>query len=1118
MRNCCVVFLFSCALVAGASSQQSSPGQPSSSAPAQSSGVPAQSKSPDQQSGQPRADKSENKSADKTADLAKAGEHEYSQESFVVEKMQTRYRFEADGTGRKEVIARIRVQSEAGVQQWGQLQVGYNSANERVEIPYVRVLKEDGSVVKAGDDAVQDLSAPVEHEAPVYTDYRQKHVTVPGLRPGEVLEYDLVTVIHTPLAAGQFWTEYDFDKNSIVLDEELDMDVPAGRSVKLKNKPGKEPKISEADGRRLYHWTSSHLEREDDDKDKEKEKKKKKRHPDDDRPDIQLTTFESWEQIGRWYASLERDRRKPSPEVRAKADQLTKGMTSDLDKTEALYDFVAINFRYVSLSLGVGRYQPHAASEVLHNQYGDCKDKHTLLASMLEAEGLHASSVLINSSRKLDPDVPSPSQFDHVITMLPLEVKGTKEKEEVWMDTTAEVGPFRLLAYQLRKKQALVIPPMDPPSSIAPHLEETPADTPMPDTELSEIVGKVNEIGKLEAHVDYSFRGDEEMLLRSVFRRVPQANWQRVVENVNASLGGDITNLKVSDPAATREPFTFSYDVSKVNFLDWSKKKTEIILPLVQFSLPDVGEGDDDSDTEPLKLGPKAEYSYKIKLELPAKYTAHAPLAFGLKRDYAEYEATYKVDGGIFVAGRKLTLRQDELPVTRATDYESFRRAVGADLAQQLSVESETAGAPVPPADMKADDLVESARAAAESGNFPVAIALLKRATEIDSKNKTAWNSLGLIYLALRQDDQAISAFQKQIEVNPYDEFAYNNLGRVYWNERKYDDAVKSFNKQLETNPLDKYAHANLGAMYAEWHKYDQAVPELEKAASLTPENAELQVGLGDAYLNLGQDEKALAAFDHAVELSATPLVWNNIAYQLSLRKSHLDRAQQYAESAVSSTAAGLRNLSLDRLTQQDLRSVSSLIAYWDTLGWVHFDEGDLDRAEKYVAAAWGLGHNGEVGDHLGQIYEKRGEKDRALRTYALSMSGLRPAPETRGRLSSLTGSDAKADAAVAQYKTELQHLSSIDLGKATQNGNADFFLLLSRSSGAAGKVDAVKFVSGDEKLKSYTEALRTADYHLTFPDDTPVKVLRRGTLSCSVATGKCEFVLTLPDDVLTVD
>jgi tetratricopeptide (TPR) repeat protein len=1108
MRLRCLTFLILCLLVIRANSQQSTPTPSNSADPAPAPGATPQSK---------KADKTPlEAAAEKAAESAKAEDkgHDYVQESFVVEQMHSRYRFEADGTGRKEVTARIRVQSEAGVQQWGQLQVGYNSANERVEIPYVRVLKEDGSVVKAGDDAVQDLSAPVEHEAPVYTDYRQKHITVPGLRPGEVLEYDLLTVIHTPLAAGQFWTEYEFDKTSIVLDEEVDVDVPAGRAVKIKNKAGRDPKISEENGRRLYHWSSSHLEREDDDKakDKDKDKKKKKHRPDDDRPDIQLTTFATWEQIGRWYAGLEKDRRAPSPEVRAKAAELTKGLNTDLEKTEALYDFVAKNFRYVSLSLGVGRYQPHPASDVLHNQYGDCKDKHTLLASMLEAEGLHASSVLINSSRKLDPDVPSPSQFDHVITMLPM------GKEEVWMDTTAEVGPFRLLAFSLRKKQALVIPPVDPPSSLAPHLEQTPADTPMPDTEFSEIEGKINDIGKLEAHVHYAFRGDEELLLRSVFRRVPQANWQRVVENVNASLGGDITNLKVSDPAATREPFTLSYDVSKVNFLDWSKKKTEIVLPLVQFSLPDVNDDDDpDPDAEPLKLGPKAEYGYKITLELPAKYTAHAPLAFSLKRDYAEYQATYRIDGGVFTAGRKLTLRQDELPAARAADYESFRRAVGSDLAQQLSVESTVAGAPVPPADMKADDLVESGRAAANNGNLEVAIALLKRATEVDPKNKYAWNNLGLVYFQMRQDEPAIAAFQKQLEVNPYDEFAYNYLGRVYWNQRKYDDAVKAYNKQLENNPLDKFSHAALGAMYAEWHKYDEAVPELEKAASLTPDSAELQVSLGDAYLNLGQDDKALAAFDHAVELSATPLVWNNIAYQLSLKKSHLDRAQQYAESAVSATAAAMRNITLERLTQQELPLVSSLIAYWDTLGWIHFANGNLDKAEKYVAAAWGLGHHGEVGDHLGQIYEKRGEKDRALQTYALSMNGLRPTPETRGRLATLAGGDAKADAAVARYKDELQHLSTVGLGKATQTGNADFFILLSRGSGSS-KVDAVKFVSGDEKLKSYTEALRTADYHLTFPDDTPVKVLRRGTLSCSVTTGKCEFVLTLPDDVRTVD
>lgn len=1101
MRNCLVAFLLVCTLAVTTSSGQTADTPASPATPAAKSATKPKKSAK-------TAEPLSAKPAEIVTPKPEANPRDYSKESFVIEQLRSRYRFESDGTGRRETIARVRVQSEAGVQQWGQLQLGYNSANERVEIAYVRVLKQDGSVVKAGDDAVQDLSAPVEREAPVYTDYRQKHVTVPGLRPGEVLEYDVVTVVHTALAPNQFWTEYNFDDNNIVLDEQFDVDVPAGRTVKLKNKSGMDPKITEEAGRRMYRWSSSHLEREDDDKDKEKAKEaRKKRKKDENRPDVQLTTFSTWEEVGSWYAALEKDRRMPSPEVRTKADEITKGLTSDLDKTQALYDYVAKNFRYVSLSLGVGRYQPHASGDVLHNQYGDCKDKHTLLASMLEAEGLHASSVLINSSRKLDPDLPSPSQFDHIITLLPM------GKEEVWMDTTSEVAPFRLLAFTLRKKQALVIP-----VDGTPHLEETPGDTPTPDSEISEIEGKINEIGKLEAHVHYVFRGDEELLLRSIFRRVPQANWQRVVENVNVGLGGEITNLKVSDPAATREPFTMSYDVSRMNFLDWSKKKSEILLPLSQFNLPDVDEDNDEPDAEPLKLGPKAEYAYKIKLELPAKYTARAPLPFSLKRDYAEYEATYKLENNVFTAGRKLTLRQDELPVSRGPDYEAFRRAVTADLGQHLAIETTSTGAPVPPADMKADDLVENARAAVTGGNFAVAIALLKRATEVDPKNKVAWNVLGAIYLSMRQNDDAIAAAKKQIELNPYDEYAYNSLGRAYWQERKYDDAVTAFHKQLEINPLDKAAHANLGAMYSEWHKYDEAAPELEKAASLTPENPELQVSLGDAYLNLGQDDKALAAFDHAVELAATPLVWNNIAYQLSLRKTHLDRAQQYAESAVSATAAALRNISLDRLTQQELPLVPSLIAYWDTLGWVEFAEGNLDKAEKYVSAAWGLGQHGEVGDHLGQIYEKQGNKDRALQTYALSLSGLRPIPETRERLAALSGGEAKVDATVAKYKEELQHLRTIDLGKAKGTGNAEFFVLLSGGGGATAKVDAVKFLSGDENLKMFTEALRTADYHLTFPDDTPVKVLRRGVLSCSIVSGKCMFVLMLPDDVRTVD
>ncbi|HZQ67863.1 MAG TPA: DUF3857 domain-containing protein [Terriglobales bacterium] len=1041
---------------------------------------------------QPVAPPSPDKPAAKSSD--------YSQEAYVVESYRTSYRFENDGTGVRELRARIKVQSEAGVEQWGQLVFGYNSANEKVDIPYVRVLKADGSTVSAPEDSVQDLSAPIEREAPVYTDYRQKHITVPGLRPGEELEYDIVSTIHTPLGPGQFWMEHTFLKNEIVLDEQLELNVPRDRRLEVKNQPGFEPKITEVSGRKIYLWNSSHRVREDE----AGEKKKARKEPEP--PSVQMTTFANWEDLGRWYAGLEKDRRQPTDEIRKKAAELTAGKTTDLDKISALYDFVATNFRYISLSFGVGRYQPHSASDVLHNQYGDCKDKHTLLAALLEASGYHASSVLINSNRKLDVFVPSPSQFDHVISLVPL------AKEEVWMDTTTEVAPFRLLSPSLRKKEALVVP-----ANGTPHLEETPADPPMHNIQIQDLDGKVNELGKLDLHVKVTVRGDMELFMRLLFRRIPNAQWQQLLKR-SSSLGGldgEVSNLKVGDPAATKNPFVIEYDISAPNFLDWAKKKSDVALPLSTITLTEVNESELVSD--PIQLGSPAEYSYHLRLQFPAKYSERVPLPFSMKRDYAEYEASYKAEGNVFTGERRLVTSVRELPPTRNNDYLAFRRAVLADVAQHLSVDSSAAGTPAAAANLKGDDLNDAARAALDRGDFQSAIDLLKRLLDSDPKHKNAWVSLGRAYMGQHKTEQAIEAFRKQADLDPYDEYAYGNLGWAYSTARNYEQAEAAYKKALEINPLSNYAHGALAGMYVEQKKYDAAVPEFEKAASLTPENPVIQVNLGQAYLNLGQDEKALAAFDRAVDLSATPVVWNDIAYDLTLRNSHLERAQQYAESAVAATVAASRNVALDQLNPRDLGTTSSLAAYWDTLGWVYFTKNDLAKAEKYLAAAWALDQHSDIGDHLGQLYQKQGRRDDAIRVYAMALAAMRPEPEARTHLAALVGG-GKVDATVDRYRDELQKMRTVSLGRvAKETASADFFILLANAGGAPS-VQGVKFVNGEEKLKIFSEALRSAKFNQPFPDDAPTQIVRRGTLSCSQATGECGFVLLLPSDVASVN
>ena len=1023
-----------------------------------------------------------------------AAAQDYSGEAFVVEQSRTAWRFERDGTGSKEVTLRVKVQSDAGVQTLGQLPFSYNAANERLDVVSVRVLKADGSSVSASADAVQDLTSPVERTAPVYTDLHVKHVTVPGLRPGDVLDVHVRTTLHTPLAPGQFWIEHDFATSGIVLDEQLQVDIPADQRVTLKTRPGAEPTIVVRNGRCMYDWRTSR--RTNDRTEDHKGESSARKHA--ATPAVRMTTFPDWSAVARWYGSLERRQKEPTPEIRRKASELIAGRKTDLEKIEALYEYVAAHFRYVSLSFGVGRYQPHAAADVLHNQYGDCKDKHTLLASLVESIGLRASAALVNTRADLDPDFPSPSQFDHVITRV------STGAGDVWLDTTTEVAPFRLLLPSLRKKRALVV------DADGGGLRETPAESPVTNSSEIRIDGTLDESGTLSAHVHLAVSGDFELLTRTVFRQTSSAEWKSLVGAMasRAGLDAEVVDWKVSDPAAIREPFTIEYHAVTANYVRWTKKAFDLDLPLADFMsvLPE----DDDSESAKIDLPPRRSV-YRVRLELPGTYSAHPPLAIATTRDYAEYRAEYRVEGVVFTAERTLDVRGSELPAERHDDYTAFRRVVSRDMQQTLALERSAGSITSAMEQLKPVDLYKSGYDALEAGSYAQAVTLLTRVTEVEPQHKSAWNNLGRAYLELRQTDAAIGAFRKQIEINRYDLYSYNNLGRAYTAQRKFREAESAFKKQLEIDPLNLQAHANLGGMYLEWRKHDAAAAELEKAIALSPQDSTLRIRLGEAYLNLGDHDRAMAAFDRAVALAPDPRTWNEIAYQLALNKTDLDLARRYAESAVAARSLASRNISVDHVTALDLWHMSELAADWDTLGCVHLAQGDVNRAERFVRASWLLLQNAEVGDHLGQIYEKLGRRDDAARMYALALNAERPDEKTRERLVALVGGGDRVEAALHAQHDALARERTIVLDKPGPAGaSADFFVVLARSS-----VETVKFIGGDERLRPLGEALRKAAFDVLFPDDDSVKIVRRGTLSCAPEGGSpgCRFVMMLPYD-----
>ncbi len=685
---------------------------------------------------------------------AKKPAADYSNESVVIEKFVTTIRFENDGTGEREQQLRARVQNQTGVQQLGELIFPYNEANEKVELRHLRVEKKDGTIATATQKDEKDLTTPVARDAPVYTDLKEKHITVPALAPGVVVDYDVVTHIVKPLAPNEFWYKHRFAQQIIVLDERLEINVPAARKINLHSTDPNFTKEARA-GRVIYHWKRAQLSTAPagDSKDAgagedsaEKDSSANGKSP----GTVELSTFTTWDDVASWYANLEKGRFTATPELRAKTLALTENLATDSEKIQALYAYVSKNIRYVSLSFGLGRYQPHTAAEVFANQYGDCKDKHTLLAAMLDVIGVHADAALIPSSHKLDTQIPSPSQFDHLITAIP----SADPAKIIWLDTTAEVAPYRYLIPTLRGKKALIVA-----SDGAGRLASTPPDPPFHSSQVVEIDGRVSDLGKLTAEIRYHLRGDNEFALRTAFRRTPQPQWNQIGQTMALLDGfhGEITKVESSDPADTEKPFEMTLGFTQKRFLDWSNKTSKLTLPL-----PTVGLPDPPADSKsPVIIGAALDVSLHLKLTLPPSQTPRAPVSVNVSRDYAEYRSTYEVKGNELTVERAIRFKMRELPATRSSDYLAFARAVQSDESQLVAIENSAAGTRDVPASATADDLVEAGAAALEAGNAEQAIDLFRRAAALDPKRKDIWSSIGLANLHLRKLDDAIAALQE---------------------------------------------------------------------------------------------------------------------------------------------------------------------------------------------------------------------------------------------------------------------------------------------------------------------------------------------------------------------
>jgi len=749
---------------------------------------------------------------------------DFSQESVIVERSKSTLIFQNDGSYVNEQHVRARIQSEAGVRQYGVLSFPYQSSDGNVEVPDVRVTKPDGTVIVTDPNSVQEVTSEISRLAPMYTDMREKHVPVKGLEPGDTLEYSVKFSVNKPLIPGQFWMSTFFTKNLVVLDEQEEISVPREREIKLKSQTI-QPTMHDEGSRRIYIWKRSNLESQSLQKQREVQSYDAVRGllpP----PDVLISSFRSWEELGRWYDRLQREKIQPSAEIKAKADELTKGLTDDDSKIRAVYNYVSLRYRYISIGFGVGRYQPHAATEILGNHYGDCKDRHTLLAALLSAVGIHAYPALINTQMSVDADVPSPGQFDHVISVV------TKGNNLLWMDTTPEVAAMGYLMGYLRGKRALVISP----DKVT--FQTTPTDPPFTNRDDFRVIARLNADGTLEAHSEAIFRGYSELYFRSVFRRVPQSQWKDYGQQnfYGGTLGGTITKVDVSAPEKTEEPFTLSYDYTLRDFSGGVQHRFAVPLSIV--SIPDI-KADDLKRMTPLWLGSVGEAMYESRIELPKGWTAAQPMPLDLNESFAEFHGRTEVDGNVLVTKRRLLLKVDAITPDQLKSYKEFRKAISdnhalyislrlpADVpatgpvstpaqevarALELAIHSviQLPGSSNPEALQSEQDAWKSMRAK----DYAPAITALSRAASLDPTFSRAWIALGVTYYGKGEPKPYLNAFQKAVEADPKQVVPYKILAFMYLGIGRRDDATATWKKLQSVSPDDPDLKANFSASH----------------------------------------------------------------------------------------------------------------------------------------------------------------------------------------------------------------------------------------------------------------------------------------------------------------
>jgi Domain of Unknown Function with PDB structure (DUF3857)/Transglutaminase-like superfamily len=399
--------------------------------------------------------------------------------------------------------------------------------------------------------------------------------------------------------------------------------------------------------------------------------------------------FTSWLEMGNWYRNLTSGRREASPEITQQVTSITSSSRNQLEKMKALAQFIQHDIRYVAIELGIGGWQPHAASDVFAHRYGDCKDKATLLSSMLSKVGIESFYVVINSERgAVTPEVPANiGGFNHVVLAIKLPdnvadpslvatIQHPRLGSLLYFDPTNELTPFGEIGGYLQANYGLLV------TTDGGELVELPKQPSAMNSIQRSAKLTLDSLGTLTGEVNETRVGDRAWTERWRLRSVNKSSDQ--IKPIEDLLAGSlslftITKATVDNLHQTDKPFGFHYTFQAPNY---AKNAGDLLL--VRPRVLGVKTSGILETKDPRKFaiefeGPSRDTD-TFEIAIPSGYVVDdVPPAIDADYSFASYHAKTVVTGNTIHYSRTLEVKELSVPVAHADELKKFYRIIAGD-------------------------------------------------------------------------------------------------------------------------------------------------------------------------------------------------------------------------------------------------------------------------------------------------------------------------------------------------------------------------------------------------------------------------------------------------------